>query len=248
MSQSSDIRNPTSDTQQSEGLLVHPYFNVERHVDHQDEILDHRAHGMLIVCVQAGSKPAVVIMEMNPVARLNVYDSICERDLQPEEFSHEVVLLTLKERHKHSFACGHFVILVPIVPGHDSPENLWGSKFCESLSDFSMHIHRISSEYHQLGITAADRFMRQQSQSVFDNQSKLLISSKKAGTLVDALSNKYFYVKDSAGNLVPETNRDASRLATAFHYGCLFAERRGPYGATDSRADPVVIENPAGWA
>lgn len=247
MSQSSDIRNPASDTQQSRGMLVHPSFNVERHVDCQDEILDRRAHGMLIVCVQAGSKPAVVIMEMNPVARLNVYDSICERDLQPEQFSHDVVLLTLKKRHRHSLACGHFVILVPIIPGQDSPENLWGSKFCESIPDFSVHIRHISSEWHSLGIIAADRFMQQRSQSAFDNQSKLLICSKNAGTLVDALSNKYFYVKDSAGNLIPEAKSDASRLATAFHYGCLFAERRGPYGATDSRAEPVVIENPAGW-
>ena len=247
MSQSNEIQNPATDTQQSRGLLVHPYFDVSRHVDYKDEILVHRAHGMLIVIVQAGRIPAVVVMEMNPVARLNVYDSVCEFEFQPEQFSHDVVLSLLKNRHNRSLIYGHFVILVPMTELQDSFEYLWASKFCESIPDYSLHIRRIPSKLQNFGIISADRFMSQQSQSVFDNQSKLLICSKNAFSLVDALSKNYYYVEDNNGNSAVEVNSNAGKLAAAFHYGCLFAERRGPYGAIDPRADPVVIENPAGW-
>ena len=85
---SSQNRTQTSpaDATQSEDMPVHSRFSFEKHVDYDGEILDHRAGGLLIVSIHACSDPALVIMEMNPVARLNVYDARCESTMPAEKF------------------------------------------------------------------------------------------------------------------------------------------------------------------
>lgn len=247
MSSHDRTKTSSADATQSSGIPVHRWFSFERHVDHNEEILKHRAGGLLIVSICAGSDPALVIMEMNPVARLNVYDARCESTMHAEEFGLKVIVPLLKERHERSFGMRHFVLLVPTGPNYGDMVNTWAEQFRISMGKFKEQIRPLDSSLQLQGLNAADRFMRAPVEISLDNMPKLLICPKNAGTLINALADGYLYKKDEEGRLIPDNSTDSGRLATAFHYGCLFAERRGPYAATDNRAEPVAINHPTGW-
>ena len=247
MSSQDRTQTSSANATQSGSMPVHSLFSFEKHVDFDGEILDHRAGGLLIVSIHAGSDPALVIMEMNPVARLNVYDAKCESTMPAEKFGLEVVIPLLKERHAKSFGMRHFVLLVPTDPNFGDLVNAWANQFRNIMGEFNEQIRPIDSSTQLQGLDAADRFMRAPVGISLDNMPKLLICQKYANKLINALADGYIYAKDDQGRLIPNNTSDFGRLAIAFHYGCLFAERRGPYAATDNRTDPVAIDHPTGW-
>ena len=241
MSQTPNIQSTASGTTAPiDGTIVHSAFDRMKHVS--DGELESRAMGMLIVSIQTGKSPAVVTMEMNPVGKLSVYDAKFAPNASPEQLGGEEIMPTLKNRHQHYFANRHFVLLMPHDQTPEIMANAWITQLCVFMNEFNETFRFIPRNMQIQGLAAADRFMRAPVGISFDNMPKLVICSQYACDLIDVIEKDYRYVVDGKGDHVPGGTDKAINLAAAFHYGCLFAEHRGPIGPSDHRARPIVME------
>lgn len=223
-----------------DGAVVHSAFDRKKHVS--DGELESRARGLLIVSIQAGENPAIVTMEMNPSGRLSVYDAGFAPNATPEQFSGEKIMQTLSKRHKAYFVMRHFVLLMPHDQTPESMANAWITQLCVFMNEFNETFRFIPRNMQIQGLAAADRFMRAPVGISFDNMPKLVICSQYASDLIDVIEMDYRYVVDEKGDHVPGGTDKAINLAAAFHYGCLFAEHRGPIGPSGHEARPIVME------
>ena len=221
-------------------IIVHSAFDRNKHVSEGE--LTSRANGVLIVSIQTGQNPAYVTMEMNPVGKLSVYDAKFVPNTTPEQFYTEGIMPLLKNRHMDYCAMGHFVLLIPHDQNPQNMVNVWSSQLCASMDEFKESFRFIPRHMQIHGISAADRFMRAPVGISFDNMPKLVICSKYACDLIDVLEKGYHYVTNDKGDHVPGGTDKAISLAAAFHYGCLFAEYRGPFGPDDNRVRSIVME------
>ena len=228
------------------GMPVHASFDQSKHV-HEGE-LTQRALGLLIVSIKPAPNPAVVIMEMNPVGRLNVYDAQHAPDMNAKQFGHELVLPLLKQHHGESFHSGWFALLVPIAPSPSDMTDAWSIQFCVEMEEYRGQIRSVDPKMQVQGLAAAERFIKGSVDSPFSPGPRLLICEKNARMLITALLDGYRYTEDNQGRQVPEISHPHSDLVASFHHGCMFAERRGPIGRTNEQSRPVVIENAVGWA
>ena len=228
------------------GMPVHASFDQSKHV-HEGE-LTQRALGLLIVSIKPAPNPAVVIMEMNPVGRLNVYDAQHAPDMNATQFGHELVLPLLKQRHGESFHSRSFVLLVPFAPSPGDMSDAWSMQFSVAMEEYRGQIRPVDPEMQIQGLAAAERFITGSVDSPFTPGPRLLICQKNAHMLITALSDGYRYIEDKQGGQVPEISHPHSDVVAAFHHGCMFAERRGPIGRTNEQSRPVVMENAVGWA
>lgn len=221
-------------------IIVHSAFDRNKHVSEGE--LTSKASGLLIVSIQTGQNPAFVTMEMNPVGRLSVYDAKFAPNTPPEKFYTEGIMPLLKKRHMEYCARGHFVLLIPHDQNPANMANVWISQLCVAMDEFNETFRFIPRDMQIQGLSAADRFMRAPVGMSFDNMPKLVICSEYACDLIDVLEKGYHYVTNDKGDHVPGGTDKAISLAAAFHYGCLFAEHRGPLGPDDNRVRPIVME------
>ena len=228
------------------GVPVHASFDRSKHV-HGGE-LTLRALGLLIVSIKPAPNPAVVIMEMNPVGRLNVYDAQCKPDMHARQFGQELVLPLLKQRHSESLHSRAFVLLIPIAPNPGDMTDAWSTLFCIAMEEYREQIRSVDPSMQIEGLAAAENFITGSVDSPFSQGPRLLICEKNAQMLITALSDGYRWTEDDQGRQVPEMSHPDSDIAEAFHHGCLFAARRGPIGRTNEHSRPVVMESAAGWA
>ena len=234
------------DASLAQGAPVYASFDPSMHV-HEGE-LTLRALGLLIVSIKPAPNPAVVIMEMNPVGRLNVYDAQCAPGMHARQFGQELVLPLLKQRHGESFHPRSFVLLVPFAPSPGDMSDAWSMQFGVAMEEYRGQIRPVDPEMQIQGLAAAERFITGSVDSPFTSGPRLLICQKNAHMLITALSDGYRYIEDNQGGQVPEMSHPDSDVAEAFHHGCLFAERRGPVGRTTGLSRPVVMDGAAGWA
>lgn len=241
-------KNPNAEVDaasHAQGMPVHSSFDPERHV-HKGE-LTQRARGLLIASIKPAPYPAVVIMEMNPVGRLNVYNADCAPDMNAEQFGHELVVPLLMQHHGESYQSRWFVLLVPFTQNPGDMTDAWSMQFCVAMEEYRGQIRPVDPGMQIQGLAAAERFITGVD-SAFYPGPKLLICDKHAHKLITALSDGYRWTEDDQGRQFPDRSHPHGDLVAAFHHGCLFAERRGAIGRTNEQSRSVVMENAVGWA
>lgn len=230
----------------AQGMPVHASFDQDRHV-HKGE-LTQRPRGLLIASIKPAPYPAIVIMEMNPVGRLNVYDAQYAPDMNAMQFGHDLVVPLLEQHHGESLHSGWFALLVPFAAKPSDMTDAWSTQFCVAMEKYRAQIRHVDPEMQIQGFAAAERFITGSVDSAFNPGPRLLICEKNAKMLITALSDGYRYAEDSQGRQIPEISHPHSDLVTAFHHGCLVAERRGAVGRTNEQSRSVVMESAVGWA
>ena len=145
------------DASLAQGAPVYASFDPSKHV--HDGELTLRALGLLIVSIKPAPNPAVVIMEMNPVGRLNVYDAQCAPDMHARQFGQELVLPLLKQRHGESFHPRSFVLLVPFAPSPGDMSDAWSMQFSVAMEEYRGQIRPVDPEMQIQGLAAAERFI-----------------------------------------------------------------------------------------
>lgn len=223
-SQSRDVERP-----------VHRSFDASKHV-HNGE-LKKRASRHLIVGVETGLHPAVVVMERALSNQLMVYDAVYG-DTPAGIFAQDTVLPLLKARHQPMLLRGQFSLVVTPPERHDcDTEASAAARMYDAVNEFREHVEYAPNNTMQGRLGASERFLRDLiPASPFETGSSLTICPVHARPLIDALSGGYHYPVDADGNQtgdLPASSHPCSDLAAAFHYGCLKADNGETFGLND---------------
>ena len=230
---------------------VHGSFDVNKHV-HNGE-LQKRENTHLIVGVETGLSPAVVVMEKTSRNQLRVFDA--EYGEGPAGiFAQYTVLPLLKRRHLHMLSSRRFTLVVTPPEQRDrDTEASAAARMYNAIDEFREHVEFASTNTMQGRLGASERFLSNlMPASPFETESSLTICPVNAVPLINALSGGYHYPVDVNGNQacdLPANTHPDCDVAAAFHYGCLKADNGETFGrADDTMARPVARRNALGWS
>ena len=214
------------------GRPVHRSFDASRHVNNGELIK--RANTHLIVGVETGLHPAVVVMERALRNRLMVYDAVYG-DAAAGIFAQDTVLPLLKARHQPMLLRGQFSLVVTPPERLDcDTEASVAARMYDAVNEFRGHVKYAPNNTMQGRLGASERFLRDLiSDSPFETESSLTICPVHASPLINALSGGFHYPVDSDGNQtgnIPASSHPCSDLAAAFHYGCIEADKGETFG------------------
>ena len=218
------------------GLPVHSSFDRETHV-HNCEITE-RTNEPLIVSIQTGLNPAVVIMQRTQAGGMNVYDAKWEANTPANIFGRNTVIPLLKERHLRMLQAKFFMLVFPHPGKLDKPSEVSATSQIYSAlgNEFSGKILFAPTNLLHPRIAATERFFNPPPvMSLADGRRTLNICPENALLLIAALEKDYHYPVDAAGVQVsdlPARCHPAYEVATAFQYGCLIADQGETFGCS----------------
>ena len=216
------------------GLPVHSSFDHDTHV-HDSEMTE-RTNEPLVVSIQTGLNPAVVIMQRTQAGGLNIYDARWAANTPANIFGRNTVVPLLKERHLNMLQAKFFMLVLPHPGNPNKPSDVSAaSQIYSALDDrFSGKIIFAPTNLLHPRIAATERFFNPPLvMSLVDGRRTLNICPKNALPLIKALEKDYHYPVDAAGvqvSDVPAKFHPAYDVATAFQYGCLIADQGETFG------------------
>ena len=221
------MKTPAKISARLNQVPVYASFDEKKHVHDTELTLAANKEGRLIVSIDTGLNPGLVIMEMTPIDRLNVYDAVSKFGMPANMFAEKAVLPLLKSRHKLRHHHGQFYILVtPPENRCDQSDEAAAYNIYRKL--FGSKVKFAATNLLHPRLAASERFLNS-----LDNNgdSALRICPNNAEPLTKALSVEYHYnVENGVPDDTPATSYPASSLAAAFQYGCLFADNGETFG------------------
>ena len=221
------MKSSTKKSPQPKQVPVYASFDKKKHVHDTELTLATNREGRLIVSIDTGLNPGLVIMEMTPINRLNVYDAVSEFGMPANSFAEVAVLRLLRSRHRFRHHRGQFDILV--TPPENRCDQSNEAAACNIYRKlFGSKVNFAATNLLHPRLAASERFLNS-----LDNNgdSALRICPNNAEPLTKALSVEYHYnVENGVPDDTPPTSYPASSLAAAFQYGCLFADNGETFG------------------
>lgn len=206
---------------------VHASFDRAKHVHDSELTLATNAEGRLTVSIDTGLNPGLVIMEMTPFDRLNVYDAVSEFGTPANLFAESTVIPLLKFRHKMRYHRGQFdVVVTPLENQCEQSDEAAAYNIYRKL--FGNKVEFAATNLLHPRLAASERFLISTDKN---GDPALRICPTNAGPLTETLATGYHYsVENGVPGGTPATSYPASSLAAAFQYGCLFADNGETFG------------------
>lgn len=221
------MKPSTKKSTQGNQVPVHASFDNEKHMHDTELTLATHAEGRLIVSIDTGLNPGLVIMEMTPIGRLNVYDAVSEFGAPANLFAKNIVVPLLESRHKLRHHHGKFdVIVTPPENRYEQSNEAAAYNIYHEL--FGSKVKFAATSLLHPRLAASEHFLN----SNDDNEDPALrICPINARPLMEALAIGYHYsVENGVRSDTPATSYPASSLAAALQYGCLVADNGAIFG------------------
>lgn len=193
-------------------------FDPNLHVHHDEVTRAVNPEGCLIVSITTDFNPTLVVMEMTPVGRLNVYDAAWNSHTPIDVFVRETVRPLLLRRHGSRIHHRQFkLILSDARTQADAVAALSTMKEFRDATPI-----KAPSGFHQ--IAEIEKLLHPHDRLSIA-ELPLRICPEHAQSLVMILSGSHPYLVNNEGVHIPESSHPSCGLIEAFGNGCWIANR-----------------------
>lgn len=240
------------------GELVYTSYQPTIHVHpHPDGMKTTTRTNTLIVAIETGLNPAVVVMDLLNDGVLRVYDAVSEANTPANLFCKDTVLPLLYRRHGYLLEIGACELVITPPKKKRTECGAWAAFQIYSAIDILKGKVRFApTRVMQARLAASERFLSSVHPQIVSERRSLphekptpepglQICHRNAMLLIEAISEKYRYkVADEGSSKKPviETVHPYSDVVKAFQYGCLLADNGETFGcAVDDVARTMPI-------
>ena len=228
------------------GELVYNSYEPTIHVHPQlDSMKTTTRTNTLIVAIETGLNPAVVVMDLQNDGVLRVYDAVGEANTPANLFCNGTVLPLLYRRHGYLLEMGACELV--ISPPNKKKAQCSARAAFQIYSAIDMFKDKVSfapTSVIQARLAASERFLSSVHPQIVSGRRSLRhekptpkpglqICPYNAQLLIESISEKYRYKTTDNGSSkkpVIETVHPYSDVVTAFQYGCLVADDGDTFG------------------